>query len=852
MTSVAPLQRGTKSAGSTGPTLSIPIEGMTCASCVAHVEKAIARLPEVARVSVNLATERADVAFTGKPDAAAVLRAVEGAGYAVPEVTVELGVAGMTCASCVAHVEKAVKAVPGVNAATVNLATERASVRHLAGVVTIEVLEAAIRGAGYEPQRIEGNASNDREREARERDLAGLRRATLLAAVLTLPVFVIEMGSHVVPAVHGFVMNTIGMQTSWLIQFALTTIVLFGPGRRFFQKGVPSMLRGTPDMNSLVVVGTSAAWAYSVVATFAPQLLPAGTANVYYEAAAVIVTLILLGRYLEAKAKGRTSEAIKRLVGLQPKTARLRRDGQIVEVPLSEVRSGDIVEVRPGDRVPVDGEVIEGRSYVDESMITGEPVPVAKEAGTEVVGGTINKTGAFSFRATKVGADTVLAQIIRMVEEAQGSKLPIQALVDKVTAWFVPAVMAAAALTFLVWLIFGPSPALTFALVNAVAVLIIACPCAMGLATPTSIMVGTGRAAELGVLFRKGEALQTLRDVAVVALDKTGTLTKGRPELTDLTPSAGFERDEVLALVAAVEAKSEHPIAAAIVAAAKDRGLRIGTPEGFDAVPGYGVAASVGDRHVAVGADRYMLRLGHDVTAFAGEAARLGGEGKSPLYAAIDGRLAAVIAVADPIKETTPEAIRALHDLGLKVAMITGDNRATAEAVARQLGIDEVVPEVLPEGKVAAIHELRAGNRRVAFVGDGINDAPALAEADVGLAIGTGTDVAIESADVVLMSGDLRGVVSAIALSRVTIRNIKQNLFWAFAYNAALIPVAAGVLYPVSGTLLSPVLAAGAMALSSVFVLSNALRLKGFKPALAQEVEAADDGTKAQTRLAAA
>ncbi|WP_116652322.1 heavy metal translocating P-type ATPase [Pelagibacterium sediminicola] len=826
-------------------TLSIPVEGMTCASCVSHVEKAIARLPDVARVSVNLATERADVAFNGEPDVAAVVRAVESAGYDVPEVVVELGATGMTCASCVAHVEKAVMAVPGVNAATVNLATERVSVRHFAGLASIEDIEAAIRRAGYEPHRIGGeNAAADREQEAREREMNGLRRSLFIAAVLTLPVFVIEMGSHLVPAIHDLVMHTIGTQTSWLIQFVLTTIVLFGPGRRFFEKGVPAMLRGTPDMNSLVVVGTSAAWAYSVVATFAPQLLPAGTANVYYEAAAVIVTLILLGRYLEAKAKGRTSEAIKRLVGLQPRTARVERDGQTVEVKLSDVRSGDIVQVRPGEQVPVDGEVVEGSSYVDESMITGEPVPVAKAAGAEVVGGTINRTGAFSFRATRVGADTVLAQIIRMVEEAQGSKLPIQALVDKVTAWFVPAVMAVAAITFLVWLVFGPSPALTFALVNAVAVLIIACPCAMGLATPTSIMVGTGRAAELGVLFRKGEALQALRDVAIVALDKTGTLTKGRPELTDLTPSAGFGHDEVLALVAAVEARSEHPIAAAIVAAAGERGLPVDKPEGFEAVPGYGVAATVTGRHVAVGADRHMKKLGHDVAAFTQEAARLGGEGKTPLYAAIDGRLAAVIAVADPIKETTPEAIRALHDLGLRVAMITGDNRATAKAVARQLGIDEVVPEVLPDGKVKAIHDLRAGDRKLAFVGDGINDAPALAEADVGLAIGTGTDIAIESADVVLMSGDLRGVVNAIALSKATIRNIKQNLFWAFAYNAALIPVAAGVLYPVWGTLLSPVLAAGAMALSSVFVLTNALRLRAFRPVLAAEADAPTEGPK--------
>ncbi|MBU0555401.1 MAG: heavy metal translocating P-type ATPase [Alphaproteobacteria bacterium] len=821
----------------TGPErLSVAVAGMTCASCVGHVEKAIGKLPNVTNVSVNLATERADVTFTGASEPWAVMEAIERAGYQVPEAGVEFGVAGMTCASCVGHVEKALSRVPGVITATVNLATEKANIRYRSGVASLEDLEAAIRGAGYEPRRIEGDgASSDQEASAREQELSGLRHSLFLAAVLALPVFVLEMGSHLVPAVHDFVMRTIGMQTNWLIQFTLTTLVLFGPGLRFFQKGIPAILRGTPDMNSLVTLGTSAAWGYSLVATFAPGVLPPGTANVYYEAAAVIVALILLGRYLEAKAKGRTSEAIKRLVGLQAKTARIVSDGATLEVALADVHAGDIVQVRPGERVPVDGEVVDGNSYVDESMITGEPVPVAKAAGAAVVGGTINKIGAFTFRATKVGADTVLAQIIRMVEQAQGSKLPIQAMVDKVTAWFVPAVMGIAGLTFLIWLIFGPDPALTFALVNAVAVLIIACPCAMGLATPTSIMVGTGRAAELGVLFRKGEALQTLRDVTVVALDKTGTLTKGRPELTDLEPAAGFDRDEVLALVASVETQSEHPIAEAIVATAKARNLTVQSPSAFGATPGYGVSAKVGDREVQVGADRFMTKLGHDVSAFAAMASELGAKGRSPLYAAIDGKLAAVIAVADPIKNTTPEAIRALHDLGLKVAMITGDNQATADAVARMLGIDEVVGEVLPDGKVDAINRLRAGGRKVAFVGDGINDAPALAEADVGLAIGTGTDVAIESADVVLMSGDLRGVVNAIALSKATIRNIKQNLFWAFGYNAALIPVAAGALYPLNGTLLSPIFAAGAMALSSIFVLTNALRLKAFRPVIAAE-----------------
>jgi Cu+-exporting ATPase len=825
--------------------LSLPVEGMTCASCVGRVERALKAVPGVDSASVNLATERADLTFSGTADPQAAVHAIENAGYNVREETTELAIEEMTCASCVGRVEKALNQIPGVLEANVNLATERARVRHLAGVVSITDLEAAVENAGYRPRRLSTATASteDQDTERREHEARGLRRSLLIAAILTLPVFILEMGSHLIPAMHHWVLGVLGEQTSWYLQFVLTSLVLFGPGLRFFRKGIPALLRGAPDMNSLVSVGTVAAYGYSVVTTFIPEVLPQGTANVYYEAAAVIVTLILLGRTLEARAKGRTSQAIKRLVGLQAKTARVERNGETVEIPLDQVTLGDIVLVRPGEKVPVDGEVVEGTSYVDESMITGEPVPVQKGMGAAVVGGTINKTGAFSFRVTKIGANTVLAQIIRLVEEAQGSKLPIQALVDKVTMWFVPAVMAAAALTFLVWLVFGPSPALTFALINAVAVLIIACPCAMGLATPTSIMVGTGRAAELGVLFRKGEALQALRDVSVIALDKTGTLTKGRPELTDLVPAEGFEYDEVLALVAAVETRSEHPIAEAIVAAARQRNMTLAAIESFDATPGFGVSASVAGRTVAVGADRFMTQLGLDVSSFQQSAQRLGEQGKSPLYAAIDGRLAAVIAVADPIKESTPEAIKALHALGLKVAMITGDNAATAAAIAKQLGIDEVAAEVLPDGKVAALKKFRSGGARVAFVGDGINDAPALAEADVGLAIGTGTDVAIEAADVVLMSGDLRGVPNAIALSQATIRNIKQNLFWAFAYNAVLIPVAAGALYPLNGTLLSPIFAAAAMALSSVFVLGNALRLRGFQAPMAIE-----DKTSADTQ----
>ncbi|MGI0526664.1 heavy metal translocating P-type ATPase [Rhizobium giardinii] len=816
----------------TSKSLPIPtdfgIEGMSCASCVLRVEKAIAAVPGVASATVNLATERATVTYNEPVPTEAVLQAIEKAGYEPKLETRELGVEGMTCASCVSRVEKALKTVPGVKNASVNLATEKATVRIVSGTSTL-VLEDAVRAAGYKVRRITADRSTDNNEDRRDRETNRLKMSLALSAALTLPLFVLEMGSHFIPAIHDWIMVNIGMGNNLVIQFVLATIVLFGPGLRFFRKGVPNLLRWTPDMNSLVVLGTSAAWGYSVVATFLPDVLPSGTANVYYEAAAVIVTLILLGRYLEARAKGKTSQAIKHLIGLQAKTAYVKRGEDFVEIEIGDVVLGDIVRIRPGEKVPVDGRVTDGASYVDESMISGEPLPVKKSAGDDVVGGTINKTGSFTFEATKIGSDTLLAQIIKMVEAAQGSKLPIQALVDRVTGWFVPAVIAAATLTFVAWLLFGPSPALTFALVNAVAVLIIACPCAMGLATPTSIMVGTGRAAELGILFRKGEALQTLRDVDVVALDKTGTLTKGKPELTDFVVSAGFDRAETLRLVASLETQSEHPIAEAVVAAARGDGQALFEVLDFVAAPGYGVSGRIDSRTVLVGADRSMTKNGIDISSFSDQAAALGDEGKSPLYAAIDGRLAAIIAVSDPVKETTPQAIKALHALGLKVAMITGDNRRTAQAIARQLGIDEVVAEVLPDGKVEAVRTLRSGWRKVAFIGDGINDAPALSEADIGLAVGTGTDIAIESADVVLMSGDLNGVPRAIAISKATIRNIRQNLFWAFAYNVSLVPVAAGVLYPVTGTLLSPILAAGAMGLSSVFVLANALRLRRFK-----------------------
>jgi heavy metal translocating P-type ATPase len=737
---------------------------------------------------------------------------------------ISIEIEGMSCASCAARVERALLKVPSVANAAVNLATERATVQLVAPGDDAAVY-AAIEKAGYKgrpaPQAHDHSAHHHHEEDA-----AVLRRDVLIAGALALPVFAIEMLSHLHMPFHMWVTSIVPAQILYVVYFVMTGIVLFGPGLRFFRIGVPALLRGVPEMNSLVALGAGAAFLYSTVVTFAPQLLPAQTQYVYFEAAAVIVTLILVGRWLEALAKGRTGEAIQRLVQQQAKTARVERAGAVLEIPVEQVKAGDVVHVRPGEKIAVDGTVVDGSSHVDESMITGEPLPVRKEAGASVVGGTLNTLGSFSFRATKVGGDTMLAQIIRMVEEAQGGKLPIQGVVDKITLWFVPAVLLMAIATFAVWAVWGPTPGYVFGLVNAVAVLIIACPCAMGLATPTSIMVGTGRAAELGVLFRKSEALQQLRDVSIVAFDKTGTLTSGKPSLTDLILDDDFEHDEVLALVAAVEAKSEHPIGSAIVAAAEAQGLPLGTVTEFTAIAGEGVRARVDGRLVAIGSQRHLAHL--DFSDFTQVIEKLADEGKTPVFAAIDDKLAAAIVVADTIKPTSKAVVAALHAMGVRTAMISGDNRRTAEAIARQLGIDEVRAEVLPADKVAAIKTLRGGGR-IAYVGDGINDAPALAEADVGIAVGTGTDAAIESADVVLLGGDLKGVLNAFTVSRATMKNIWENLFWAFGYNVVLIPVAAGALFPHYGILLNPMIGAGAMALSSVFVVGNAQRLRSVK-----------------------
>ncbi|SFC62957.1 Cu+-exporting ATPase [Bosea sp. CRIB-10] len=830
----------------TGPSvIDIPVDGMTCASCVGRVEKAIAAVPGVGGAAVNLATGKARVTLAGA-DTSAVADAIRGAGYEPRATDITLAISGMTCASCVGRVEKALRAVPGVLSAQVNLATERATVRAADGGIT-PALVAAVTVAGYEARPLDEGRSDDGDAAAarRQAEQAALGRSVVVAALATLPLMILEMGPHLSEAFHHWLHARIDAFVLKLLAFGLTTIVLFGPGLRFFLKGWPALLRGAPDMNALVMLGAGAAYAYSVVATFVPGWLPAGTDYTYFETGAVIVTLILLGRWFEARAKGRTSEAIKRLVQLQARSARVLRDGVESEIAIEHVRVGDLVLVRPGEKIPVDGEVVDGASHVDEAMVTGEPAPAHKSVGSAVIGGTINRNGALRFRAEKVGADTLLAQILRMVEQAQGAKLPIQALVDRVTNWFVPAVIAVALLTFAAWLAFGPSPALTYALVNAVAVLIVACPCAMGLATPTSIMVGTGRAAELGILFSQGAALQGLSEVSTIAFDKTGTLTKGRPEVTHFVVAAGFAEDEALRLAASAESASEHPSAEAIIAEAKRRGLALAPATGFAAEPGLGISARVESREILVGSQKLMAQHSVALGDLADKAAAFARDGESPLYVAIDGRLAGLVAVADQIKPGTPAAISTLKALGLRIVMVTGDNRATAEAIAARLGIDAVEAEVLPTDKAAIVQRLQEGGAKVAFVGDGINDAPALAQADIGIAMGAGTDIAIESADIVLISGDLTHVPEAIGLSKATMTNIRQNLGWAFGYNVLLIPVAAGALYPLWGVLMSPVFASFAMAFSSVSVLANALRLRRF--AVRQDTTATGPGATPAT-----
>ncbi|MFN4159564.1 MAG: heavy metal translocating P-type ATPase [Gemmobacter sp.] len=798
------------------------IDGMSCAGCVARVDRVLARVAGGGSANLVAAAVRVPAGAVAHE----VAEALDAAGFPARREDMTLEVEGMTCASCVSRVEGRLGALPGVLSARVNLADGTVRVRVLAGAQGGDDLAKALADMGY-PAVLRGDDGPGVDRQAEE--IARARGRFLWAGALTLPVVVLEMGGHLVPAFHHWLHGLVGMQAVWVVQAVLTALVLAGPGRGFFRHGVPGLLKGSPDMNALVLLGAGSAFVYSLLVLVAPALLPEAARAVWFEAAAVIVTLILAGRWMEARAKGQAGAAIRGLMALAPPVARVERGGAVIEVPVAEVRVGDLLHLAPGARVAVDGVVTAGTSHVDESMLTGEPVPVAKGAGDTVTAGCVNGLGSLTFRATGVGADTMLARIARMVEEAQGARLPVQDMVNRVTAWFVPMVLVVAVVTVAAWLVFGPEPVLPHALVAGVSVLIVACPCAMGLAVPVSIMVGTGRAAALGVLFRKGEALQGLAEARVVAFDKTGTLTEGRPAVTEIVVAEGVARDEVLRLAAAVEAGSEHPISRAVVAEAGLRGLAVPAVEGFRAEPGYGVSGLVEGRRVAVGALRMLVRDGVATGALEAEGERLAGLGRTAFFVVAEGVAVALIAVSDPVKQGAAEALAALRAGGREVAMVTGDAEATAQAVAKVLGIQQVIAGVLPGGKVEAVRALQAGGK-VAFVGDGINDAPALAAADTGVAVGTGTDVAIAAADVVLMRGDLAGVATALRLSEAVMRNIRQNLVWAFGYNAALIPVAAGVLYPVMGVQISPMLAAGAMAASSLCVIANALRLRYIQP----------------------
>jgi Cu+-exporting ATPase len=802
--------------------ISLPVTGMTCANCSLTVERNLKRLDGVEGAVVNLATEKASVVYdptlVNERQFLALIRDI---GYDVPTAKAELPVTGMTCANCARTIERTLSRMDGVVSANANFASERASVEYLPGLVSLAAIQQAIRDVGYDViVASEGEAAEDVERAAREAEIRDQTRKFWVGVAFTLPLFLLSMGRD---------LGLLGMWAhapwvNWLF-LALATPVQFYVGWDYYVGGFKSLRAGSANMDVLVAMGSSAAYFYSL----AVLLFPALGDHVYFETSAMIITLIKLGKMLEAGAKGRTSEAIKKLMGLKPKTARVVRDGAEVDVPVESVVLGDVVVVRPGERLPVDGVVIEGHSAVDESMITGESLPVDKKSGDEVVGGTINKQGLLTFEATRVGAQTALAQIIRLVEEAQGSKAPIQRLADRISAVFVPVVIAVAMVTFLAWLIIG-GVGFTQSMIYMVAVLVIACPCALGLATPTAIMVGTGKGAEHGILFKNSEALERAHELTTMVLDKTGTITRGEPSVTDVETQSGkrtgsLTRASLLRLAASAERGSEHPLGEAIIRAAQEEGLVLSEPEGFEAIAGQGIAATVESKRILVGTRRFLEGQEAILNGLDATLVRLENEARTAMLVAVDGETVGVVAVADTVKDGSVEAVRQMQDLGLEVVMLTGDNQRTAEVIGQQVGVSQVVAEVLPGDKAAKVRALQEG-KTVGMVGDGINDAPALAQADVGIAIGTGTDVAMAAADVTLMSGDLRGVPRAIALSRATMRTIKQNLFWAFFYNVILIPLAAGVFYPWLGIRLHPVIAAGAMAFSSIFVVTNSLRLR--------------------------
>ena len=832
--------------------VSLPISGMTCAACVMHVEHALLETRGVVAATVNLATEKAAVAF----EPGAILldelrKSVEDAGYSIGTTDTTLTVGGMTCSACVTHVEHALREVPGVMNAAVNLATERARVNYVPGLAGVTEFREALEDSGYRLDGVEGDARDsaaELERLSRTEEIHYFRHRCAFAVTLGI---VLLLGSmHVLPWFDYLNSLNLGSWQVWpWVLWALATPVQFWAGWPFYKSGIPALRHGTANMHTLVALGSTVAYGYSAVITALATLTPEWLSDqgigtgVYFDTAALIIGLILLGRFLEARARGRTSEAIRRLIGLQPNTARVIRDGQEIEVPVGDLVVGDMVAVRPGERIPTDGEVLEGSSAVDESMLTGESMPVDKTPGLPVYGATLNRTGFFQFRVTRIGQETALAQIIRLVEEAQGSRAPIQRLADRVASVFVPAVGGVAVAAFLFWLLLGPDPALTYALLTLVAILIIACPCALGLATPTAIIVGTGKGAERGILIRSARALETAHRVDTVVLDKTGTLTEGRPVVTDIVPAEAGVETELLRLAASVEYGSEHPLATAIVEEANRHGARLADVSDFEALPGQGVTGYADGKRVLLGSPTLLVAHGITLEALSEALEKLASEGKTPVTVARDGVALGAIGLADAAKPDSRESVARLQGMGLEVVMLTGDNRHTARHIADSLGIAKVEAETLPSDKVEVVRRLQAEGRVVAMVGDGINDAPALVQADVGLAMGAGTDVAMESADVTLMGNDVGSVITALRLSRQTMRAIKQNLFWAFFYNIMLIPVAAGVLYPVFAALggvpselefffgdqgfLNPVLAALAMAFSSVTVVSNSLRLRG-------------------------
>jgi len=793
----------------------IPIAGMTCGKCAATVQQALAA--------------RYDPANSALPT---LHTAIRKAGFSPGEAVCEFGIRGMTCASCVSHIEGALKRTPGVTSASVNLLGGSARVTYKPELASVEALREAVRSTGYQvAEAAPGGAPSAGQEAEAEREYRTLMRKFWFAAIVSVPVMLFSY-PDLIPGLREWMpMGSDTRRAVWAVLGVLALPVMLWSGSQFYTGMWSALRHRSANMHTLIAIGISAAFLYSVVAIAFPGLFPdAALAEVFWDVSTVVVALVVLGLALELKAKGKTSQAIKKLIGLQAKTARVLRDGREVDIPVEEVVADDIVIVRPGEKIPVDGEVLEGTSAVDESMITGESIPVEKHAGDEVIGATLNKTGSFRFRATKVGKDTALANIIRMVQDAQGSKAPIQRVVDAVAGYFVPAVMILAILAFLAWYDFGPDPRIVYATIVLVTTLIIACPCALGLATPTSLTVGIGKGAEHGILIRSGDALQTAKKLDAIILDKTGTITRGEPSLTDVLPAEGFGADEVLKLAASLERGSEHPLGEAIVRGAETKGLELAQTSGFTAIPGHGVNGKVDGRDVHLGNAKLMADRGVQADSLASEWERLANEGKTPMFVAVDGKAAGIVAVADTVKPDSKAAIAALKRMGLEVVMLTGDNPRTANAIARQVGVDRVLAEVLPEEKAHEVQKLSLEGRVVGMVGDGINDAPALAQADVGFAIGTGTDVAIEAADVTLIKGSLTGVVTAIEISRATMRNVYQNLFGAFVYNSLGIPVAMGLLYPFFGLLLSPLIAAAAMAFSSVTVVTNANRLRGFKP----------------------